>query len=174
MNAIDLICCIVLLIAIGSGWRRGFIRQACSLAGLVLALWVATRFGDEVGAGFHLDKAILAPAGFAIAFIGVLIVVAVAGHLLRHISKFIGLGALDALLGITLSVIKYALILSLLLAVFNSLNATYGWVDATTIEASKCFQPLMTLSERIFPFLEWIGEQVGTQGEAIVDNLQTI
>ena len=41
MNAVDLIVCLVLALAVWNGWRQGFILQVCSLAGIVAGIWLA-------------------------------------------------------------------------------------------------------------------------------------
>ena len=45
MNTIDLIVLLALGLAVWSGWRRGFVVQVGSLAGLALALWAAWQIG---------------------------------------------------------------------------------------------------------------------------------
>ena len=55
------------------------------------------------------------------------------------------------------------LMLSVLLSAFDTLNEDYTLIGARTIEKSKSYKPVMRLSERIFPFLEWVGEQVPRQ-----------
>ena len=57
MNILDLIICLVLALAVWNGWRRGFILQICSLAALIVALWLAARFASEVGAMLHIEEA---------------------------------------------------------------------------------------------------------------------
>ena len=58
---------------------------------------------------------------------------------------------------------KYMLLLSVLFSAFDTLNEDYTLIGARTIEKSKSYKPVMRLSERIFPFLEWVGEQVPRQ-----------
>ena len=60
----------------------------------------------------------------------------------------------------TVSVLKYMLVLSVLFSAFDSLNEDYTLVGPQTIEKSKSYKPVMRLSEAVFPFLEWVGEQV--------------
>ena len=55
------------------------------------------------------------------------------------------------------------LLLSVLFSAFDTLNEDYTLIGARTIEKSKSYKPVMRLSERIFPFLEWVGEQVPRQ-----------
>ena len=58
------------------------------------------------------------------------------------------------------SVVKYLLVMSALVAAFDRINADHTLVEARTIEKSRSYKPLLRLSESLFPFLEWVGEQV--------------
>ena len=92
-----------------------------------------------------------------------ILLVAVAGRLVRKLCHFAGFGIADIVLGIAVSVLKYMLLLSVLFSAFDTLNEDYTLIGARTIEKSKSYKPVMRLSERIFPFLEWVGEQVPRQ-----------
>ena len=147
MNTIDLIVCLMLVLAVWNGWRQGFVMQVCSLAGIIAGIWVASRYGAEVGAWLKLDETISAAGG----------------RLVRKLCHFAGFGIADIVLGIAVSVLKYMLLLSVLFSAFDTLNEDYTLIGARTIEKSKSYKPVMRLSERIFPFLEWVGEQVPRQ-----------
>ena len=129
----------MLVLAVWNGWRQGFVMQVCSLAGIIAGIWVASRYGAEVGAWLKLDETISAAGGFVVVLLA------------------------DIVLGIAVSVLKYMLLLSVLFSAFDTLNEDYTLIGARTIEKSKSYKPVMRLSERIFPFLEWVGEQVPRQ-----------
>ena len=148
MNTLDLIVCLVLALAVWNGWRQGFVVQICSLAGIVAGIWIAARFGAQVGGWLRLDDD-----------------VAIAGRVVRKVFHFAGLGVADTLLGIAVSVLKYLLVLSVLFSAFDALNEDYCLVGPRTIEQSKSYKPVRWLSESIFPFLEWVGERVPRQEE---------
>ena len=159
MNTIDLIVCLMLVLAVWNGWRQGFVMQVCSLAGIIAGIWVASRYGAEVGAWLKLDETISAAGGFVVVLLAVVLLVAIAGRLVRKLFHFAGFG----IPGIAVSVLKYMLLLSVLFSAFDTLNEDYTLIGARTIEKSKSYKPVMRLSERIFPFLEWVGEQVPQQ-----------
>ncbi len=165
MNAVDLIVCLVLVLAVWNGWRQGFIVQICSLAGIVAGIWLAAHFGAEVGRWLGLDAEVAAAGGFVTVLVVVIIVVAVAARLVRRLFHFAGLGILDIILGVAVSVVKYLLILSVLFSAFDRLNVDYSLVKARTIEQSRCYKPILHLSESLLPFLEWVGDRVPHPGE---------
>ena len=102
----------------------------------------------------------VAEGGFVVVLLAVILLVAVAGRLVRKLFHFAGFGIPDIVLGIAVSVLKYMLVLSVLFSAFDSLNEDYTLVGPQTIEKSKSYKPVMRLSEAVFPFLEWVGEQV--------------
>ena len=163
MNTIDLIVCLMLVLAVWNGWRQGFVMQVCSLAGIIAGIWVASRYGAEVGAWLKLDETISAAGGFVVVLLAVVLLVAIAGRLVRKLCHFAGFRIADIVLGIAVSVLKYMLLLSVLFSAFDTLNEDYTLIGARTIEKSKSYKPVMRLSERIFPFLEWVGKQVPQQ-----------
>lgn len=155
----------MLVLAVWNGWRQGFIVQICSLAGIVAGIWLAARFGAQVGAWMHLDPDVAAAGGFVTVFVVVVIIVAIAARVVRKVFHFAGLGVADTVLGVAVSVLKYLLILSALFSAFDRLNEDYCLVGPETIEHSKSYKPVKRLSEAIFPFLEWVGEQVPLRDE---------
>lgn len=144
----------------GGRERRGFVLQVCSLAGLVAAIWVALRCGATVGGWLRLDPAIAAPGGFVAVFVAALLLVAVGARLLRGIFRFAGFGVPDIVLGIAVAAVKFLLLLSVLFAAFDRFDADRRWVSRETIEASRGYEPVKGLSERVFPLIEAFGERM--------------
>lgn len=165
MNAVDLIVCLVLALALWNGWRQGFVLQICSLAGIVVGIWLASRFGAEVGGWLRLDEEVAAAGGFVTVLVAVVLAVAIVGRLVRKLFHFAGLGLADILLGIAVSVVKYLLLLSVLFSAFEKLNVDYSLVGPQTIEHSRSYKPIQRFSESLFPFLEWVGDQVPLKDE---------
>ena len=108
-------------------------------------------------------ETVSAAGGFVVVLLAVILLMAVAGRLVRKLFHFAGFGIPDIVLGIAVSVLKYMLVLSVLFSAFDSLNEDYTLVGPQTIEKSKSYKPVMRLSEAVFPFLEWVGEQVPRQ-----------
>ena len=148
MNTLDLIVCLVLALAVWNGWRQGFVVQICSLAGIVAGIWIAARFGAQVGGWLRLDDEVAAAGGFVTALVVVILVVAIAGRVVRKVFHFAGLGVADTLLGIAVSVLKYLLVLSVLFSAFDALNEDYCLVGPRTIHWPSAAAPPSTLEGR--------------------------
>lgn len=153
LNAIDIITLLVVLWAVVNGWRRGVVLQLCSLAGIVVSLYLAAAYGPEAGVRLHLGESWAAPGGFLIVAIVTLLTVALIGRLLRRIFRFAGLGALDILLGILISLAKWLLLLSALYSALGALNRTARIVEGESLERSRTFGPVCRIADTVLPFV---------------------
>lgn len=160
MNTIDLIVLLVLAVAVWNGWRKGFIVQVCSLLAIVAGLWCAAHYGYVVGEALRLDESVRSAGGFAVVLVGAVLAVAVAARAVRGVFRFAGLGTFDLVLGIAVSVFKYMLVLSALFAAFDKFNADYSLVSESAVASSKCYRPVLRLSEAVFPWAERLGDRM--------------
>ena len=174
MNWIDIIVILILGIAVWNGWRRGFIVQACSLAGIAVAAWLAIRYGGLVGQWLKLDGQVATPVGFVAVFVVVLIAVSVVARGVRKLFQFTGFGVVDVLLGVVVSLAKYLLVLSLLFAAFNRINQSWGLIPRQTIESSKSYRPIMQFSEQLIPLWEWVEKQIPQQQAENLEDISNI
>lgn len=113
MTAIDLVLLAIVAVSALFGAFRGLIGVLASLAAWILAGWAAFRFGGEVAlllAGYAQPGAAHLFGGYALAFIGVLLVVGTAGWLLRRLVHGIGLSAMDRFLGLLLGLVRGVLV----------------------------------------------------------------
>ena len=160
MNTIDLIVCLVLLVAVWCGFRRGVILQVCSLAGIGVGVWLAGRQRAGGRGVVAPPGALGAAGGFVTVLVVVILAVALLGRLLRKLFHFAGFGVPDVVLGIVVSVAKYLLVLSVLFSVFDTLNADYSLVGRRTIDRSKSYGPVLRISQWLLPRLRQAGTEV--------------
>lgn len=165
MNWIDLIVALILIVAVWNGWRQGFVVQVCGLAGLVVAIWLAARYGAAVGGWLRLDEDVAAPGGFVAVLVGVIVAAAILARAVRKLFRFAGFGIPDIVLGVAVSVLKYVLLLGALFSAFDRLNRDYTLVGPQTIETSIAYRPVIRISGMVYPFLEWVGDRVPLRGE---------
>lgn len=143
MNNLDYAILIVagLFFLLGLYW--GLIRQVLSIAGLVVGVVVAGRYGPEVGAWLSSFLADPLLAG-AIGFLGVLLLVSAAASLIASLLRiFVGLlflGWLDHLLGALLGLVQAALAASVVLVAMVAFPLA-GWSSA--LERSALAGPLL-------------------------------
>ncbi|MBR5139371.1 MAG: CvpA family protein [Alistipes sp.] len=154
MNVFDIIVYIALAWGVFNGWRRGFLLQMLSLLAIVAALYFAVQYGSQLEQILGMEVGIPGIVGFIVIFLGALIVTTIAGYMLRAVFRFAGLGMVDVLLGIILSVVKVALIISVLFSWFASINKNYDLVPKKTIEKSICFKAVTGFTDKFTPYFE--------------------
>lgn len=117
MNWVDyLILAIILLSVILSVWR-GFTREALSLAGWILAFWIAIVFSDNLIAALarhiHSPTARMIVA-FSLLFFATLMLAALINYLAGQIIQKSGLSGTDRILGIFFGLARGILVVALL------------------------------------------------------------
>ena len=152
MNFFDILTLVALVWAVISGWRSGFVSQLLGLVGIILGVVLSLRYGAAVGAMLHLDERFSVIAGFLITFVATLIVATILAKLLARVLSFIGLGWVNTLLGIVLSVVKGLLVLSLLYASIYALNINLQFVEPEYFDSSISFDVVRECAKPLFDF----------------------
>jgi len=138
MSGIDWMLLAIVAVSALSGLMRGFVGVAASLLAWVLAGWAAFRFGAGVALMLARDGQPSAGqlfAGYGLSFLAVLLVVGVAGWLLRQAVKSVGLSGVDRALGLALGTARGALVASalVLLLGLSSLPRDPDWRTSQVI-----------------------------------------
>ncbi|MDR0510517.1 MAG: CvpA family protein [Rikenellaceae bacterium] len=154
MNAFDILIGLLIVWAIVVGLRRGFVRQLCGIAGVVLGVWLAFRFGATVGEWLSGSGQGAKIAGFVTVVVVTMIAGATLGWLLSRLVRISGLGMLDRLGGALLSTAKMLLAVSALLVCFEAVDSRWELVKPETKGNSTLYRPVMKLSCAIFPAAE--------------------
>lgn len=113
MSGIDWVLLAIVAVSALFGLMRGFVGVVISLVAWVLAGWVAFNFGAQVALLLASDGEPTAGqvlAGYALSFMGVLVVVGVFGWLVRKLVRSIGLSGLDRMLGLVAGIARGAFV----------------------------------------------------------------
>ena len=151
MNFLDILICLVLAFAFFDGWRKGLIGKAFGFVGLICGVWLALLYGARCGEALHLEGRTAAATGFLIVLAAVLVVASLAGRLAGRLCSSLGLGGLNVLLGIALSLAEAVLLLGV---AFRA--ADYLWpalIAPQTRAESRCYGPVVRAADLIFPAL---------------------
>lgn len=160
MNVFDIILGLPLLFAAYKGFREGVVVQLGGIAGIILGIFVAFRYGMAVGGWFGLDGVAARVAGFLIIILAFILCLALVGRLVKGIFRIAGLGALDSLGGVVLGVLKMGLLLSVLLIAFEALNSQQKWVAEERTESSVLYKPVRSVAGMVFPYVDFVKEKL--------------
>lgn len=176
MNIIDIILLVIAAWAIYNGIRDGLLVQIGGVAGLIIGVWLAFRQAERVGVWFGMHGAEASVAGFITVLAVTIFVIAVGSRLLRGVFRMTGLGIFDALLGAVVSLLKSAIVASLIIAAIDAVNINNALIGKERIESSRAYMPLRNFSTKIFPLFDHVCEQMKEMKVATMENIdkQTI
>jgi len=152
MNFFDILTLVALVWAVVSGWRSGFVSQLLGLLGIILGIVLSLRYGTAVGEMFNIDARFSVVAGFLITFVATLIVATLIARLIAKVLSFVGLGWVNTLLGIVLSIVKGLIVLSMLYAAIFALNANLQFVEPQYFDNSISFDLVRKCAEPLFNY----------------------
>lgn len=157
MSVLDIILLALLLLGLIGGFRKGFFVEVASLVALIAGVYGAIHFSNFAG-DFLMDKVdwnekTVNIIAFAITFIVIVLVIALAGKALTKLADFAALGILNKLLGALFGLLKMAVILSVILIIFDSFNTTLPFADEDDLEDSTFYEPIRSLVPTIFPII---------------------
>jgi len=138
VSALDLTLLAIIGVSTLFGLMRGFIGALASVLAWLLAGWAAFHYGAEVAAWLSDDgppgSADLL-GGYALAFVGVMVVVGVTGWLVRKMVKSVGLSGVDRALGLVLGFLRGALVacVVLLLVAFTDMPREPEWKRSSVV-----------------------------------------
>jgi membrane protein required for colicin V production len=159
MNYIDLIFGIILILAAIQGFRKGFIVEIASLAALILGIWGAVNFSDwtagYISRTFDYHSKFLGTMAFLVTFIVIVILVSILGKILDGAIKAVALGFLNRLAGIIFGILKVAVILSVLLLLFDPIDENMHILPSKQKADSKLYTPMKQIVPTLFPFIKF-------------------
>lgn len=157
MAVIDIILGALILFGLIRGFMKGLFVEVASLLALVAGVYGAIHFSN-FAANFLMEKVswdekYINIVAFAITFIIIVLAIGLAGKALTKLANFAALGILNKLLGGVFGGLKIAVILSVILMVFDSLNNTIPFASEEDLQDSVLYQPVKSLAPMIFPKL---------------------
>lgn len=169
MSILDIILLVVLGFGLVRGLMNGFFIEIASLVGLALGLYGAIHFSYFIS-DFLKDKLDWAEktvqiVAFASTFIIIVLVISLSGKILTKIADAAALGIFNKLLGAIFGALKLALILSVVLIVFERFNNAIPMVKEETLENSILYNPIKKVVPFIFPSIleeEWEAVKKGS------------
>ncbi len=157
MNYFDIIVGGLLLLALLKGFKKGLVIELATLAALVLGIWGAVEFSGitEQYLSQHINSDHIGLIAFFVTFILIVIGVHIIAKMLDKLVSAVALGLINRILGAAFSVLKYAFIISVLLAVFNSFDKNFNIIPDKQKESSILYTPMSKLALTIFPYLHF-------------------
>ena len=158
MNYIDIILLLLLLFSAIGGLRNGFVAEAVSLAALILGVWGAIKLSgitsDFLLENFNMQSEHLGIIAFIATFLVIVILVYIAGIVVKKIVGIVLPAVIDHLAGLIFGIVKSALILSVILVVIDKIDRDIHILSEDAKAKSHLYEPVRSFGPSVFPFLD--------------------
>lgn len=155
MSVLDIVLLVLILFGLIRGLMKGFFVEIASLIALIAGVYGAIHFShyavNFISENSEWEEKTVSIIAFAVTFIVIVLVIALAGQALTKLASFAALGIVNKLMGALFGALKMAVIVSVILNVFDSMNRTIPLTDERSIEESMLYQPVKSLVPLIFP-----------------------
>ncbi len=158
MNTLDIIILILFIPGAVRGISKGFLEQAISLVGVILSAFLAYKFSEPVcellKSYITVSETVLHVIGFAVVLLGVLLLAMLVSKLVTKIAEMASLGWLNRVLGFVFSLAISALLISILIILFDTVNVKFELVKTPVLEESILYGHLKDFGYLVFPYLK--------------------
>jgi membrane protein required for colicin V production len=154
MNTLDLILLVPIVLGFVFGLFKGLIKELASLAAIVLGIYGAKMLAPVTSAflvqHLHFSAKTALPFAYLILFVAIAVALLLLAKTLDKIFDSIALSGLNKFLGGLFSALKYALIISVLLNVFDALDTKFTLVKPKTKMESIGYKPLLKFAPALW------------------------
>jgi len=155
MSVIDIVLGALILFGLVRGFMKGLFVEVASLIALIAGVYGAIHFSnfaaDFLQSKVDWNEKTINITAFAITFVIIVLAIALAGKALTKLADFAALGIINKFLGGVFGALKIALILSVVLNIFDKMNSTITFVDEENINDTVLYKPVKELVPMIFP-----------------------
>ncbi|MFV9551697.1 CvpA family protein [Algibacter sp. PT7-4] len=157
MSVIDIVLGALILFGLVRGLMKGLFVEVASLIALVAGVYGAIHFSNFVGDFLQTktdwNEKTIKIVAFAITFVIIVMAIGLAGKALTKLADFAALGIINKLAGGLFGALKIALILSVVLNIFDKMNNTITFVDKDSIDETVLYKHVKSLLPTVFPNL---------------------
>jgi membrane protein required for colicin V production len=155
MGIIDIVLGVLIAYGIFKGIRNGLIVELASLVSFFVGIYIAVKFSNIVGV-FIGDSKTAKIFAFILTFILVVVGIFLLAKIVSKVASALFLGIINRIGGAIFGGLKTALILGVILSLFQKINLNDALVSKETQENSVFFIPILKTSEYMLPVLtEW-------------------
>ncbi|MCR5327166.1 MAG: CvpA family protein [Bacteroidales bacterium] len=168
MATIDIILLALFIPGFILGLVKGLVTQVVSLVSVVVGVIVAGRFAPDLTEiamlQFGTQEGPTHVVCFILIFLVCALVMALVGRLITKLFKIATLGWLNRLLGAVFALFTTAILLGLLISVFEGLNASWNIVDPEKYADLRVWPLLRDFASGILPQLKvFVGQYLNPE-----------
>lgn len=164
MTTIDIFILVILGLGLISGLAKGFIKQVCTLVGLVAGLLVAralyTMVGEQLAPHIGTSVSVAQIISFIVIWAIIPALLMLAGAALTRALEIVHLGAVNRLLGGIAGMALHLLFLGILVKVVEYVDPEEKLLSHQTKEESVFYHPVEETAGMFFPAIKEVTEQL--------------
>ena len=157
MNYIDVTIIIILGSALLFGFSNGFVKEAATLAALVLGIWGAIKFSafttQKLYDLFDISGQYTGIAAFIITFVLIVIAVHFIGLIVDKFVRLAALGLINKFFGAAFRFLKAALIMSVIFCILNAVDTKKPFLPKGKIKQSALYNTISDIVPTLFPII---------------------
>lgn len=154
MGLLDILLGLPLLWGLYKGFRNGLFMEIASILALIAGIYGAIHFsfitGDYLSNHLAWNERNMSIIAFIITFIGIIIIVHLAGKLLTKVANIAMLGLLNKIAGAIFGTLKVAIVLGAAFIFFDRMDTTFSILSEETKEESILYQPIKDIGALLF------------------------
>ncbi len=156
MNVFDII--ILVLVGIGTlfGLFKGLVKEVLSLLAIFLAFVFAEMFNHKLDPYIHeivhLSDKLTTIISYILIFVATFVVMLLIIGLIEKVISKLHLSWFNYLLGAVFGGLKWAIIVSLLLNIFDVLDAKFNFVNQKNKSESALYYPILRISPTLWEY----------------------
>ena len=154
MTILDILLLIPLGWLVFLGWRKGVIREAATLAGIVAGIWAAVNLSKLVANLLGLTGTSAILIAFFITFVGALVLTYLLGRSIERLVKSAHLSLANKIGGATLGMAKALCILAVILNGIVLLDKNEELINRETREKSLLYTPVYKTGNLLISMLK--------------------
>lgn len=149
VNYFDVIIIAIIIILSLKGIFSGFVREVCSVIGIIGGVLLASRYGVDFGLWINSiikiqSQTLLNLIGFMLILAAVWILSLVLAEIILKFVKSVRLGKIDKFLGVFIAGVKVFLIISIILFTFSKMNFLSNFTEKLQ-QTSVCYPAMINI-----------------------------
>ena len=150
MNVFDIIILLPISYGLVRGLFKGFVKEVVSFTSIIIALVVTEilklPFANLLQNMMDVSDKTATVISYISLFVATLIVVLLLSNIIHSILKAISLGGLNSLLGGLLGALKWAILISIVMNVFDAIDSKFHFANEDKKEQSMTYYQIQKLA----------------------------
>lgn len=159
MTILDLLLAIFLGVFIYLGWKRGVVREAATLVGVLIGIWAAVHFSRLIATLLGLTGEYAILITFFIIFIGALVLASLLGRTAEGVIKALKMNLPNKVAGAALGLLKALCISAVILNGVVLLDKNDSLIPQGTRERSLLYTPVFDTGNELLSSLNEFVEE---------------